>query len=254
MGLPLLAQTSPYVLILGIDVLDRRDLCDIAAFHHGAGRHAFVRPRRLFRAGRLWRGAAGKMARRADGAGAARRTLGGARRCASVRLVRGAAVRRLSRHADAGLRADRLGRRVPVGRLHRRLQRRDRRLAAAAVRQGMGVLRPDAVAGDCRRAAAAAIPVRAVRLRHAGRARFPAARRSHRHRRQARALARLRRCRLRVRRRRRAVRLRQGLDLAGDHQRRPLHRRPGDGAARRHPDADRPDPRRLVSTRCCRTR
>ncbi len=72
-----------------------------------------------------------------------------------------------------------------------------------------------------------------------------AARRGHRHRRQARALARLCHCRRRLRRGRRAVRLRQGLDLAGDHRRRPLHRRPGDGAARRHPDADRTDRRRL---------
>ena len=75
--------------------------------------------------------------------------------------------------------------------------------------------------------------------------RFPVARRSHRHRRQARALARLCRCRLRLRRRRRAVRLCQGLDFAGNHSRQPLHRRAGDGAARRHPDADRADRRRV---------
>ena len=39
---------------------DRGDLRGLAAFHHGAGRHAFVRPRRLFRPRRLWRGAAGE--------------------------------------------------------------------------------------------------------------------------------------------------------------------------------------------------
>ena len=44
---------------------------------------------------------------------------------------------------------------------------------------------------------------------------------------------------------RRPVRLRQGLDLAGDDQYRALHRWAGDGAARRHPDADRPDRRRI---------
>ena len=48
-----------------------------------------------------------------------------------------------------------------------------------------------------------------------------------------------------VRRGRRAVRLRQGLDLAGDDRGRPLDRRAGHGAARRHADADRPDRRRL---------
>ena len=53
-----------------------------------------------------------------------------------VRLVLRAALRRLARHADARVRADRLGHRLPVGRRHRRQQRPDRRLAAgAAVRQ-----------------------------------------------------------------------------------------------------------------------
>ena len=36
---------------------DRRHLRRQPAFHHGAGRHAFVRARRLFRARHLWRGA-----------------------------------------------------------------------------------------------------------------------------------------------------------------------------------------------------
>ena len=70
---------------------DRRHLRHQPAFHHGAGRHAFVRARRLFRARHLWRGAAGEVpasthAARARG-GAGR---GDARR-AAVRLVRGAA-------------------------------------------------------------------------------------------------------------------------------------------------------------------
>ena len=82
--------------------------------------------------------------------------------------------------------------RVPMGGTDRRLQRRDRRLAAAAVRPSFGLFPADAGAGGRRGAAAAALAVRAVRLRHARRARFAAARRSHRHRRQARALARLR--------------------------------------------------------------
>ena len=86
--------------------------------------------------------------------------------------------------------------------------------------------------------------VRAVRLCDARRPRLSVARRSHRHRRQARALARLSPSpaasaaspagcspspRARSRRRR---------------SRRPLDRRPGHGAARRHADADRADRRR----------
>ena len=47
-----------------------------------------------------------------------------------------------------------------------------------------------------------------------------------------------------LRHRGRPVRLRQGLDLAGNHFGRPLHRRSGHGAARRHPDAERADCRR----------
>ena len=43
---------------------DRGALCRQPAFHHGAGRHAFVRPRGLFRARRLRRGADGEIARR----------------------------------------------------------------------------------------------------------------------------------------------------------------------------------------------
>ena len=46
---------------------DRGDLRCLAAFHCRSWRHAFVRPRRLFRPRRLWRCAAGEVARRADG-------------------------------------------------------------------------------------------------------------------------------------------------------------------------------------------
>ena len=97
-----------------------------------------------------------------------------------------------------------------------------------------------------RRAAAAAHAVRAVRLRHARRPRFAAARRSDRHRRQARALARPSRSPARV------CGIAGGLFAFAKGSIspetiacRPLDRRPGDGAARRHPDADRADRRRL---------
>jgi branched-chain amino acid transport system permease protein len=51
------------------------------------------------------------------------------RRRGAVRLVRGAAVGGVPGHADAGVRADRLGHRVPVGWPHRRQQRPHRRVA-----------------------------------------------------------------------------------------------------------------------------
>ena len=51
-------QLSPYALVLGIDVLIAILFADSPAFHHGTGRHAFVRPCRLFRPRGLRRGAA----------------------------------------------------------------------------------------------------------------------------------------------------------------------------------------------------
>src|SRR6266404_2296272 len=54
---------------------DRGPVRDLAAFHHGPRRHAFLRPRRLFRPRRLWRGADGEVLGGADG--------GRAHRCAA---------------------------------------------------------------------------------------------------------------------------------------------------------------------------
>ncbi len=94
---------------------DPRALRRLATFHDGARRHAFLRPCRLFRARRLWRGARGQVAGRAHGGrpagGAAPRRTGGP----ALRLVLRAALGRLSRHADARLRADRLGDRPSSG-------------------------------------------------------------------------------------------------------------------------------------------
>ena len=114
---------------------DRGPVRHQPAFHHGPGRHAFVRPCRLFRPWRLRRSAAGQVRR--DCRCWARSLLAplvAARRRAAVRLVRGAAVGRLSRDADARLRADRVVDRVPVGERDRRLERRRRHLADRAVR------------------------------------------------------------------------------------------------------------------------
>ena len=65
------------------------------------------------------------------GAGAARRAGDRRARGGAVRLLRRAADRHLPRHADAGLRADRLRRRLPVGGGDGRRQRRGRRVALA---------------------------------------------------------------------------------------------------------------------------
>ena len=110
---------------------DRDPVRDLAAFHHGSRRHALVRPCRLFRARRLWRGADGEVSRGADAGRPDRGAGRGAHGRAAVRLVRGTAVRGLSGDADAGLRADRLVDPVPVGGRHRRLQRHSRHLAAS---------------------------------------------------------------------------------------------------------------------------
>ena len=113
---------------------DRGAVRDQPAFHHGAGRDAFVRPRRLFRARRLRRRACCQMVRGADGRGAGDRAGRRRARRAPVRLVRRAALRRLPRDADARLRADRLVDRVPVAGAYRRLERRARHLAERPVR------------------------------------------------------------------------------------------------------------------------
>ena len=116
---------------------------------------------------------------------------------------------------------------------------------SVAIRRASRILSSHALLRRRRRTAAAAHPVRAVRLRDARRPGFAAAGGGDRHRREAGALARLRARRDGLRRRRRHFRLRQGLDLSGDDQHRALDRRPGHGAARRHPDARRSDCRRL---------
>src|SRR5581483_6417100 len=54
---------------------------------------------------------------------------------------------------------------------------------------------------------------------------------------------------MRVRCCRRALCIRQRIDLAGNDSRRPFDRRPGHGAARRHPDAYWPDCRRVLLRR-----
>ena len=125
-------------------------------------------------------------------------------------------------------------------------QRRDRRVAAAAVRHGLGLLPARAAADGRRRAGCCGACCSRRSATRCGPGAIPPLR--------AEAIG------IDVKRVHwlafaiaggvcglagGAVRLRQGLDLAGDDQRRPLDRRPGDGAARRHPDADRPDRRRL---------
>src|SRR5262245_24960646 len=165
--------------------------------------------------------------------------------CIALPLVRRPPFRRLLRHADACLRADLLGLGVPMGSAHRRVQWRDRRLAARAVRQGLGLFPAHVGAGSDQCAAAAAVSVCTLRLQHARGPRLRSARRIHRHRCETGALARLRHRRRCLRRGRRAVCLCQRVDFTRNDRRWALDRRTGHGAARRHPDSHRPDRRRI---------
>ena len=108
---------------------DLRDLCRQPAFPDVGRRARLVRPRRLFRARRLWRRVPRQGGGIADDRLAAARPAAGLARRRRVRLLRRATVRRLFRDADAGVCADRLVDRVPVGRGDRRRQRHFERLA-----------------------------------------------------------------------------------------------------------------------------
>ena len=200
-------------------------------------------------------GAAAEARRPADGSGA---RAGAARRRRLRRglwLVLRAAVGRLSRHADAGLRADQLVDRLPVGFAHRRQQRPVRRLAVGLARRQDRLLLPGARPLRRRHRAAVARAVLALRLRAARRPRFAAARRGDRHRPAraiqwaafvlAGALAGLAGARLR---------LLQGQHLALGDLHRAVDRRAGHGAAGRRRDADRPGRRARRSSPGCATR
>ena len=108
---------------------DLRDLCRQSALPDVGRRARLVRPRRLFRARRLWRRVPRQGGGTADDRLAAARPVARPARRRGVRILRGATLRRLFRDADAGLCADRLVDRVPVGRGDRRRQRHSRRLA-----------------------------------------------------------------------------------------------------------------------------
>ena len=113
---------------------DRRAVRRQPALPDGPVGHAFVRARRLLRPRRLRRGAVAS--RRSAGRWKPRCC---SRRCwrrrrVRLRLVLRAPLGRLPGDADAGLRADRLVGRVPVGCGHRRQQRPGRHLAGAVAR------------------------------------------------------------------------------------------------------------------------
>src|SRR6478609_8723383 len=99
--LPLLAQTSPYLLILGIDVLIAVIFATSLHFIMGpGGMHSF--------------GHAAYFGLGAYGAGVDCCARHGFCRRIAVRLVCRTAIRRLSRDVDAGLRANRLGARISM--------------------------------------------------------------------------------------------------------------------------------------------
>ena len=108
---------------------DLRDLCRQPAFPDVGRRARLVRPRRLFRAWRLWRRVPRQGGGAADDRLAAARPAAGPAGRSRVRLLRRATLRRLFRDADVGLCADRLVDRVPVGGGDRRRQRHFGRLA-----------------------------------------------------------------------------------------------------------------------------
>ena len=115
------------------------------AFHHGPGRHGVVRPCRLFRPRRLCRRprCSSAPACRWKRRSCWRRSVAGALR-RRLRLVLRAPLGRLSRHADARLRADQLVDRLPVGLGDRRQQRPGRHLAVGLARRQDDLLLPGA--------------------------------------------------------------------------------------------------------------
>src|SRR4029453_4864629 len=195
------------------------------ALHHGPGRHGVVRPCRLFRPGRLCGRPVAEARRPADGSGPGAGAIGRRRLRRRLRLVLRAALRRLPRHADLGLRPDQLVDRLPVGFLHRRQQRRVRRLAVGLARRQDGLLLSRACLLWRRHRAAVARAVLALRLRPARRPRFAAARRGDRHRPARLSMDGLRAGRRARGPRRRGLRLLQGQHITLDHFHRPVDRR-----------------------------
>ena len=110
------------------------------ASSHDGRRPRLVRPRRLFRSWCLWRGAGGEIAASADAAGDPGRADPRDCRRRDHRLVRGLIDGRLFRDADAGVCADRLVDRLPMGRGHRRRQWHPQRLAGCFCRNAVGLL------------------------------------------------------------------------------------------------------------------
>ena len=194
----------------GLRDRDLRDLCRQPAFPDGGRRSRFVRARRLFRARRLWRGAARQDGGLADDRLPADRPAARLPRRRGVRILRRAIVRRLFRHADAGLCADRVVDRVPVGFGDRRRQRYFGRLAGELGGEPVAFLLAVARHRGALCRGAADRDVLAVRLCAAGDAGFAAAQRGDRDRRQAHPVDRVRDRRHGRRHRRRAVRLSQG--------------------------------------------
>ncbi len=138
-ALPFLARSSPYTLVLGVDVLIAVLFATSLHFIMGpGGMHSFGHAA-YFGLGAYGAALAVKWLAAPMGVALAARPGRGGFWRAAVRLVLGAAVRRLSRNADAGVRADRLVGRVPVAGLHRRLQRRARRLAGRSVRPAFDI-------------------------------------------------------------------------------------------------------------------
>ena len=122
---------SPYALVLGIDLLIAVLFATSLHFIMGpGGMHSFGHAA-YFGLGAYGAALLVKCSRLPMAVALLLAPLRGRARRAAVRLVLRAPVRRLSRDADARLRADRLVDRLPVGDAHRRQQRPGRHLAGA---------------------------------------------------------------------------------------------------------------------------
>jgi len=173
--LPLLNNSFPYLLVLGIDLLIAALFAASLHFIMGpGGMHSFGHAA-YFGSGCLWGCTHLQAAGGSHGDGPGAGTTG----CGSGRvyfwLVLRAPVRRVSGHADACLWSDCLVDHVSVGRGHWWFQRRGGRVAGGLARAQMGLLLPDACAHRGGRSAAASHVVLALWVRDARRARFASA-------------------------------------------------------------------------------
>ena len=172
-ALPLLARSSPYTLVLGVDVLIA--VLFATSLHFIMGPAGCIHSAMPPISGSAPTGAAlaVKWFAAPMGVALAAAPGGGSDRRSPLRLVRCAACGCLPRNAYARLRSDRLVDHFSMAGDHRRLEWRSRHLAERPLRWIIGLFSSDSRARCRQRPIAAAYSVRAVWLYDARRARFP---------------------------------------------------------------------------------